>query len=133
MPKLATWMRRKDEKYFAPFFAGHPGVEIWNAANREVPTAKMDGLLLTGGADISPEFLNQEIADVSVIEKDADPKRDGWEFNAVKEAMARELPILAICKGMQLFNVALGGTLYLDIRGHNLPEQKNRDVQPLRF
>jgi putative glutamine amidotransferase len=132
MPNLATWMRQKDEKYFGPFFVTHPEVKIWNAARREVPMADMDGLLLTGGADVALEFLKQEVADLSVIEKDADPKRDAWEFGAVKEAMAQELPIFAICKGMQVFNVALGGTLYLDIKGHNLPEQKTHDVQPLR-
>jgi len=46
--------------------------------------------------------------------------------------LSRGLPILAICKGLQVFNVALGGTLKLDIKGHNLPEQRHRDVQPLR-
>lgn len=131
-PNLATWMRGKDEKYFTPFFAACPEVTIWNAAQREVSMAEMDGLLLTGGADIAPEFLKQEVADLLVIEKDNDPKRDAWEFAAVKEAMVRGLPIFAICKGMQVFNVALGGTLHLDIRGHNLPEQKTHNVQPLR-
>jgi len=61
-----------------------------------------------------------------------DPERARWEFKAVQEALSRGLPILAICKGLQVFNVALGGTLKLDIQGHNLPEQKQRDVQPLR-
>ena len=126
-------MRQKDKRYFAPFFAGHPEVAIWNAAGDEMAMSEMDGLLLTGGADIAPEFLKQEVPDLSVIEKDADPRRDAWEFGAVKESMARGLPIFAICKGMQLFNVALGGTLHLDIKGHNLPEQKTYDVQLLRF
>jgi putative glutamine amidotransferase len=125
-------MRRKDEKYFAPFFAKHPEVKISNAARDAVALEEMDGLLLTGGADIAPEFLKQEVTDLSVIEKDADPKRDGWEFAAIAHALDRALPIFAICKGMQTLNVALGGTLYLDIRGHDLPEQKTHDVQSLR-
>ena len=48
-------------------------------------------------------------------DKDVDPKRDRWELEATKQSLARRLPIFAICKGMQLFNVALGGTLVQDI------------------
>ena len=92
----------------------------------------MDGLLLSGGSDISPEFLRQDVPDPSVLDKQIDPERDRWEFQAVQNALSRGLPILAICKGLQVFNVALGGTLKLDIQGHNLPDQKHRDVQPLR-
>ena len=94
--------------------------------------AKMDGLLLSGGSDIAPEFLNQPVPDPSVLDKEIDPKRDHWELEATKQALARQLPVLAICKGMQLFNVALGGTLRLDIPGHNAPEMKDHDVQSLR-
>ena len=93
---------------------------------------RMSGLLLTGGADISKEFLHQEIPDESVLDKDVDPKRDAWEFAAVNAALAGGLPIFAICKGLQVFNVALGGTLKLDIPGHDLPEMRDHDVQPLR-
>ena len=92
----------------------------------------MSGLLLTGGPDISKEFLRQEIPDESVLDKDVDPKRDAWEFAAVNAALAGGLPIFAICKGLQVFNVALGGTLKLDIQGHDLPEMRDHDVQPLR-
>src|SRR4029453_13208386 len=67
-----------------------------------------------------------------VLDKQIDLERDRWEFQAVQDALARGLPILAICKGLQVFNVALGGTLKLDTKGHNLPEKKQRDVQPLR-
>ncbi len=94
--------------------------------------AEMDGLLLTGGADIAPEFLRQEIPDPSVIDTETDPARDRWEFQATKEALERQLPIFAICKGLQLLNVALGGTLRLDIPGHDAPEMKDNDIQPLR-
>ena len=132
VPKLATWLREKDEKYFQPFFDKHPEIEIGNALKGDVSIKDADGLLLTGGSDIAPEFLKQPIPDPSVLEEDVDVARDRWEFAAVDQALARGLPILAICKGMQLFNVALGGTLKLDIPGHKLPEQKDHDIQSLR-
>ena len=132
MPNLATWRRAKDAKWFHPIFRKHPEIKVWNARSRNVRLDQMDGLLLTGGSDISPEFLRQKILDRSVLDKQIDPERDRWEFAAVQEALARGLPIFAICKGLQVFNVALGGTLKLDIKGHNLPEQRDRDIQPLR-
>jgi putative glutamine amidotransferase len=133
MPNLATWIRAKDAKWFRPIFAKHSEIKIWNARTRRFPLSKMDGLLLSGGSDISPEFLRQEVQDPSVVDKDADSERDRWEFEAVRAALSRGLPILAICKGLQVFNVALGGTLKLDIAGHDLPHQKQQDVQPLRY
>jgi putative glutamine amidotransferase len=132
MPNLATWIRPKDAKSFRAIFAKHPEIKVWNARKRHVRLDQMDGLLLTGGSDISPEFLRQEAVDPSLLEKGADAERDRWEFEAVREALSRGLPIFAICKGLQVFNVALGGTLKLDIKGHNLPEQRDREVQPLR-
>ena len=132
MPNLATWIRQKDTKSFRAIFAKHPDIKIWNARKQNVDLHHMDGLLLTGGSDISPEFLRQKVPDPSMLDKHIDPKRDRWEFAAVREALARGLPIFAICKGLQVFNVALGGTLKLDIKGHNLPEQRDYEVQRLR-
>ena len=132
MPKLATWVREKDEKWFQPFFVKHSEIEICNARNAEFAIDDVDGLLLTGGADIAPEFLKQPVPDPSLLDPDVDVARDRWEFAAVDKALARGLPVLAICKGMQLLNVALGGSLKLDIPGHKLPDQKDHDVQPLR-
>ena len=123
MPNLATWIRPKDAKSFRAIFSKHPKIKVWNARNRDVRLDQMDGLLLTGGSDISPEFLRQDVPDPSVLDKDIDPERDRWEFQAVQDALSRGLPILAICKGLQVFNVALGGKLKLDIRGHVCPSK----------
>ena len=132
MPNLASWIRRRDEKWFNPFLATRTEITVLNAARGPMLLEEMDALLLTGGNDIAAEYLRQPVPDPSVLEK-PDPPRDEWEFTAVKVALERGLPILAICKGMQLLNVALGGTLRLDIPGHNLPRQKSHDVQPLRI
>ena len=132
MPNVATWIRPKDVKWFRAAFSKHPTVRFWNARDQKVPFEKMQGLLLTGGPDVAQEFLRQPVPDPSILDKDVDPKRDKWEFEATKEALSRRLPIFAICKGMQLFNVALGGTLRLDIPGHNAPEMRDHNVQPLR-
>jgi putative glutamine amidotransferase len=133
MANLATWMRPKDEKWFQPFFARHPYVRVCDACKGDVSMDQMDGLLLTGGSDIAPEFLRQEIVDPTLIDKDVDPVRDRWEFEAISKSLARGLPILGICRGIQVLNVALGGTLKLDIPGHELPDQKDYDIQRLRY
>ncbi len=133
MPNLASWIRPKDEERFRESFAAFPEVRIWNALTGDVPMAEMHGLLLTGGADIAPQFLQQKVPPGTPLDTEVDPRRDEWEIAATKESVGRGLPILAICKGLQVFNVALGGTLRLDIPGHNAPEMKDHDVQALRF
>lgn len=132
MPNVATWIQPKDVKWFRSAFAKHPDVRLWNARTQEVPLEKMQGLLLSGGPDVAQEFLRQPVPDPSILDTDVDPDRDCWEFAATKDALERRLPVFAICKGMQLFNVALGGTLHLDIPGHNAPEMKDHNIQPLR-
>ena len=132
MAKLVTWIREKDQKWFRSFFLKHPEIEVHNARTQAVDIGQMDGLLLTGGSDIAPEFLRQENVDPNLIE-DVDIERDRWEFDVISEILARGLPVLAICRGIQVLNVALGGTLKLDIPGHGLPEQKDNDIQPLSY
>jgi putative glutamine amidotransferase len=133
MRNLATWMRRKDEKWFRRFFANHPDIHVSDARKGDLSMNQMNGLLLTGGSDIAAEFLRQEDVDPTLIHNDVDPVRDCWEFDAISKSLERGLPILGICRGIQVLNVALGGTLKLDIPGHSLPEQKERDIQPLHY
>jgi putative glutamine amidotransferase len=70
------------------------------------------GLLLTGGGDVAPSRYG-EPAHESVV--DVDEQRDAFEWALVAEARRRDLPILAICRGIQVLNVACGGTLVQDI------------------
>lgn len=120
---------------FTSFFTPHPGVSVDNARTGPVALDTMDGLLLTGGADICAAYLRQPVTqlDLGLIEEDAEADRDGFEFAAVQTAIERGVPILTVCKGTQVLNVALGGTLHLDIPGHDLPDMKMHNVQRLRF
>jgi putative glutamine amidotransferase len=103
---------------------------LWNARTGSAPWEQMQGLLLTGGSDISRSFLRQPVPDVRLIE-DPDPMRDAWEFETVVKALRQRLPLLAICRGLQVLNVALGGTLHLDIPDHD--NAKSENIQKLRY
>jgi putative glutamine amidotransferase len=72
----------------------------------------LDGLVLTGGEDVAPERYGEEVVcpNVEVV-----PERDALEFSLLEWALAEDLPVLAICRGVQVLNVALGGTLYQDL------------------
>ncbi|WP_149550614.1 gamma-glutamyl-gamma-aminobutyrate hydrolase family protein [Streptomyces marokkonensis] len=77
--------------------------------------ARLDGLVVAGGPDVEPVHYGAE----------PDPRtgpparaRDAWELALIEAALARGIPLLGICRGMQLLNVALGGTLVQHIDGH---------------
>ena len=72
----------------------------------------IDGLLLTGGEDVAPARYGEE-PHPSVV--DVDTARDEFEIALIGEARRRSLPIFAICRGIQMLNVACGGTLVQDI------------------
>src|SRR3954470_2182698 len=72
----------------------------------------IDGLLLTGGGDVAPSRYG-EAAHATVVE--AEPGRDDFEIGLVHAARKRNLPVFAICRGVQVLNVACGGTLVQDI------------------
>lgn len=71
-----------------------------------------DGLLLIGGEDLSAEVSSVDPDDVGA---NASADRDRWEMSLIGAALDRDLAVFAVCRGMQLLNVALGGTLHGDI------------------
>lgn len=83
----------------------------------------IDGLMLAGGADIDPSTYGQQAAPQTV---ETVPERDVFEIALVRAAIERDLPLLGICRGMQLINVACGGTLCQDLPGRFGHEQHRR-------
>ncbi|MET3291932.1 UNVERIFIED_CONTAM: putative glutamine amidotransferase [Brevibacillus sp. OAP136] len=76
---------------------------------------QIDGLYLAGGSDICPSYYGQPYKKGigSIV-----PERDAFEIKLLEKAVARKLPILAICRGFQLVNVFFGGTLIQDIQNY---------------
>ncbi|MGT2910378.1 gamma-glutamyl-gamma-aminobutyrate hydrolase family protein [Streptococcus cameli] len=77
--------------------------------------AMIDKLVLSGGQHVDPSFYGQE---KEIDSDDYSLERDAFELALVKEALKQKKPIVAICRGMQLVNVALGGTLEQSITNH---------------
>lgn len=75
----------------------------------------LDALILTGGGDVHPALYGKERYIEQTVE--VNEKRDEFEFGVIERALDAEIPILGICRGMQIMNVYLNGTLILDLPG----------------
>ena len=67
----------------------------------------LDGLLLTGGGDVDPELYGAPLGSAKLVDR----HRDDFEIVLIRSALGRDLPILAVCRGIQILNVAHGGSL----------------------
>jgi len=97
----------------------------------------VDGVLLTGGGDVDPALYGESRHDTV---EDAEPGRDEFEIDLARRAMDRDLPILAVCRGAQVLNVAAGGTLVQDIPtavtsdlAHSVKEPKDSIAHEIRI
>ena len=86
-----------------------------------------DGFFFTGGADIDPKRYGEEPRETI---GDVQEHRDEFEFNVFQRVIKTSKPILAICRGAQLINVALGGTLYQDIPSEVQTKILHKQIEP---
>jgi putative glutamine amidotransferase len=110
-------------------------VEPYEAALREVglepvrnPNSldELAGLLLTGGSDVNPKHYGQQ----RIRDSDSpDDRRDELEMVLLRDAIDAGLPVFAICRGLQLFNVVFGGTLIQHLPTSNVHRQKSNGAQ----
>lgn len=106
-------------------------IPFWEDCEGAEPYSELlesfDGLLLTGGVDISPESYGEK---AEKKEWEGDPRRDRYEMGLFQEAQRREMPILGVCRGCQLINVAMGGSLYQDLssKGSGGIQHRNQEL-----
>src|SRR5687767_10089520 len=81
---------------------------------QEIPWPEIDGLVLGGGADVDPAEYGQARHERTEVE----PDRDALELPAARKAIDDKMPVLGICRGFQLLNVVLGGSLVQHLDGH---------------
>src|SRR4051794_8535687 len=98
---------------------GEPVLLPTGAVSAEV-IARLDGLVLAGGADVDPARYGQPAGPHTTVLR---PERDETELLGLEAALDRDLPVLAVCRGMQLLNVALGGNLV-----QHLPDRERTGI-----
>ena len=96
----------------------------------ETEVSLLDGLVLTGGFDIDPARYGQEPHKRTMC---AEPARDAYELDLLHASLAADLPVLAICRGLQLLNVALGGSLLQNIETANHRADYKTEGMPSRW
>jgi putative glutamine amidotransferase len=99
---------------------GVPAVLPPVAASVETLLSGLDGLLLSGGTDLHPSYYGEEPHPEL---NETIPERDEFEMALLEGALGRRIPVFGICRGLQVINAALGGTLYQD-----LPSQLGGEV-----
>jgi putative glutamine amidotransferase len=112
MPRIAIAFAKPE--YLAALHAAGADVRELTPAHDGLPQAldTCDGLLLTGGVDVDPSRYGDPERHPAT---EVDPARDAYELALAREALARDLPLFAICRGVQVLNVAAGGTLIQDV------------------
>lgn len=140
-----TW--RREAEVFGPVLRDMFGVEVQYAQSLQRAGAQVyltpqpepgtdpaevvrgfDGLLIIGGEDLAAEVSGARPQDIG---EGASAARDRWEVALLKAALADDIPVLGICRGMQLLNAAFGGSLHGDIAGSSAqhpPVPADRDA-----
>ena len=116
--------------------AGGDPVVLKNSDNPADVLARIDGLLLTGGADVDPALYGQDPHERTEV----DVERDRFEVPLARAALTAQAPVLAICRGVQVLNVAAGGTLVQDLPSlaasdlqHAIDVPKNHPAHTVRI
>lgn len=130
MALIAIGQNRKMEDYLESVrrAGGEPIEVVVGGEAPEQILSRVDGLMLTGGGDVDPKLYGEKPHGTF---QEAETGRDAFEIALARTAIAKGIPLLAICRGMQVLNVAMGGTLIQDIPSqitgalqHSMPQPR---------
>ena len=118
----------KFEKYVDWIRIVDPTIEFERLSYKLGPApdvSNLDGLLLTGGGDVDP--LLYASPDTGDGVRGVDRPRDEFEIEIIKKTLDADLPILGVCRGMQMMNVALGGSLHVDLQSNGFNDHSGSE------
>ncbi len=122
-----SWKNLEGDWYFADYArgvlaAGGLPVHLPLDVDPAIFVDRLDGILISGGADVGPERYGATPAETAQA---AEPERDDFELGLLDAASDASLPVLGICRGLQIINVHAGGTLH-----QHIPEHSHDDLDP---
>jgi putative glutamine amidotransferase len=128
--------KEKDKRAQSPYYKALLAVsvkpdelEMVSPSCSSIPDVRdYDGVLFGGGKDINPKYYQETVKYPNLVQIDA--KRDAFEFELFDRARRCRLPILAICRGLQMINVKFGGTLYQDLNSEASVEREHMQSAP---
>ena len=120
-----------ESAFFRPFHEKGAVTVLVPSDAASVPTlvSRIDGVLLTGGADVHPARYQSW---AGPYPHPVEHERDAFEIELVNAAVARGLPVLGVCRGIQVLNVTFGGTLQLHVPGHLFLDASPEPIQHVR-
>ncbi len=119
--KVAVFGRKNFTVNYERFLSGFHAIPLVTLNPGEL--ADCDALLLPGGGDITPAFFGEQ----NYGSQNIDTELDILQFQALEQALRLSMPILGICKGMQVINVAFGGTILQDLPTAHLHRYEEKD------
>lgn len=125
-----TGRKEKQKLYLDWLQSFEPSAELVVVSHRNGKSglADFDGLVLTGGEDVDPGFSKAEpLALVGAT----DTQRDTFEFEMLEQAFKEKIPVLCICRGLQVANVHLGGTLIADLQHAGYAKHDVQEGEPV--
>lgn len=132
LPRIGITARSNDKIYFDGWVRNYWWAVTWAGGQPvlltpetallppEQQVAQLAGLLLSGGGDVHPKHYNERIQGTE--KRQIHDGRDTLELELARAALAVDLPILGVCRGFQVLNVALGGSLVQHVDGHRSPK-----------